>query len=178
MLLITSSRRPAARTRTFMKELERTIPGSKRIVRGKKSMEDLMHMMIQYGASNLIIVDTRKGNPAILKLYKLSHPHLKLVCNIYIKGLSLQVDVKKKTFFSELEIVDNCGNEVSSKLYRVLASFIPEQSMLMVRKGGVRGYLSIECDGEEGLVLAFKNAMNKYVYPVIRVERVEFFDAE
>ena len=69
MLFITTSRRPSIRTRTFIKELERAIPGSKRIVRGKKSLDDLKDVMIRYGVSKLLVVDTKKGNPAVLRFY-------------------------------------------------------------------------------------------------------------
>lgn len=173
MLFITTSRRPSIRTRTFIKELERAIPGSKRIVRGKKSLDDLKEMMIRYGVSKLLVVDTKKGNPAVLRFYELSLPYLKLICSLYIRGISLQVDVKRKITVSELSIVNECGDELSSYLHNLLTQFIPEQSLVIHERKGIKAYLCIECENGN-YRLTFKNLFKKVIYPSIKISKIEF----
>lgn len=172
VLLVTSSRRPSLRTRILLKELERTIPGARRIVRGKKSLDDLRDMMIKWGVSRLLIVDTKRGNPNSIKLYLLDFPKLRLVGEIRIKGLSLQVDVKRKVRVSELVIKDECKDEVSNKLKKLLEYFIPE-SALIVNRTGIKAYLTIEC--KNGYSLSIKNIFNKYVYPLMRIDKIELY---
>jgi U3 small nucleolar ribonucleoprotein protein IMP4 len=125
-LYITSSRRPSIRTRTFIKELERVIPGSRRVVRGKKALEDLLELMIREGVSHLLIIDNVRGNPYSIRIYEAAPGLPKLLCRIYIKGVSLQVDVKRKRSISQLEIEDKCRSEESIRLAEVINAVIPE----------------------------------------------------
>ncbi|MFX0069165.1 MAG: hypothetical protein ACFFA1_04830 [Promethearchaeota archaeon] len=64
MLLITTSHRPARRTRTLCNDLTRVIPDALRINRGKMSIHELALKTIESDAKIAIIVSTLRGNPS------------------------------------------------------------------------------------------------------------------
>jgi len=83
------------------------------------------------------------------------------------------VDVKRKIIVSELSIVDECGDKLSSLLYNLLTHFIPEQSLVIHERKGIKAYLCIECkDGNYRLT--FKNLFKKVIYPSIKISKIEF----
>jgi len=174
LLFITTSRRPAVRTRIFIKELERVIPGTKRVIRGKKSIEDLQRLLFINGVSRLVIVENKKGNPWALHFYKFDFFKLKIVCTLYIRGVSLQVDVKKKRFVSFLEIEDQCLDETSKIVYSLLKDFIPESGFVK-RHTGVKAFLRIKCRNSE-YILSFEDEDGNRIYPIIRICGVKVYD--
>ena len=66
MILISTSRRPSTRTRSFVKELLGVIPLSFQVTRGKKSIEELKDVAILKGCRRLMIVESKDGNPSTL----------------------------------------------------------------------------------------------------------------
>lgn len=72
MILITTSRSPSQRTRTFIRDLSHVVPRSVRVNRGKKSLEDLRVEAARHGLSRVLVVTERKGNPGGLRFYEAS----------------------------------------------------------------------------------------------------------
>nr|WP_292319269.1 hypothetical protein [Caldisphaera sp.] len=68
-ILITSSRDPSQRTRTFINELSSVLPDSIKITRGKLSLEDLNYIILKYNMEKLIIIGEFKGNPGRIEIY-------------------------------------------------------------------------------------------------------------
>ena len=66
MILISTSRRPSTRTRSFVKELLGVIPLSFQVTRGKKSIEELNDIAVLKGSRRLMIVESKDGNPSAL----------------------------------------------------------------------------------------------------------------
>ncbi|KYC52600.1 MAG: putative Brix domain-containing ribosomal biogenesis protein [Candidatus Methanofastidiosum methylothiophilum] len=66
MMLISTSRRPSNRTRSFVKELLGVIPLSFQVSRGKKSVEELKDIAILKGCRRLMIIESKDGNPSAL----------------------------------------------------------------------------------------------------------------
>ena len=62
-LLITTSRRPSNRVRTFVRDLMTILPDSERFNRGGMSLEELTARIGQSGARAALIVGTSRGNP-------------------------------------------------------------------------------------------------------------------
>lgn len=60
-MIITTSLRPSSRTRSLCKELERVIPLSQYILRGKKGVRELISLSTEKGAERLLII-TSKGD--------------------------------------------------------------------------------------------------------------------
>jgi len=68
-ILITSSRDPSQRTRTFINEISSVLPNSIKITRGKLSLEDLNYIILKYNIEKLIIIGEFKGNPGRIEIY-------------------------------------------------------------------------------------------------------------
>jgi len=68
-ILITSSRDPSQRTRTFINEISSVLPNSIKITRGKLSLEDLNYIILKYNIEELIIIGEFKGNPGRIEIY-------------------------------------------------------------------------------------------------------------
>mgnify|MGYP000020469244 CR=1 FL=1 len=60
-IIITTSRRPTRRIRSFCSDLERSIPNSIKITRGKLSFENLIEKALKLEADRLItLIDGRE----------------------------------------------------------------------------------------------------------------------
>jgi U3 small nucleolar ribonucleoprotein protein IMP4 len=68
-ILITTSRRPTRRVRSFCKELAKVFPGSAYVNRGKMSLLEVLLEASSRGASHALVVNVRKANPGRLDLY-------------------------------------------------------------------------------------------------------------
>jgi len=62
-MILTTSKRPSGRTRTFAREIASVMPNVHYIQRGKKSMEEMAGDAFYAGHERLCIVKTRNGNP-------------------------------------------------------------------------------------------------------------------
>lgn len=107
MILITTTRRPSRRTRSFVRDLYHVIPASKRINRGKMSMEDLNELAIREGMDRVIVVGTKRGNPSFLAFYEPSPSYLKPLSILKLDGVSLRREVcdKRAPYARRLGIV-------------------------------------------------------------------------
>lgn len=81
-ILITTSRRPTRRVRSFCKELASVFPGSVYVNRGKMSLNEVLLEASARGLLHALVVNVRKGNPGRLDLYDVEKGKLKasLVC--------------------------------------------------------------------------------------------------
>jgi len=97
MLLITTSRRPSRRTRSFIRDLYHVIPGAKRVNRGKKSAEDLKKLAIGEGLKRVLIVGTLKGNPSTLTFLSTLPTEVQyLPLMIWLNGVTLRREMTKR----------------------------------------------------------------------------------
>ncbi|MBU7032346.1 MAG: hypothetical protein HXS53_07425 [Theionarchaea archaeon] len=69
-MIITTSRRPHARSRVFCKELEGVIPLSLYTVRGKRGMRDLFSLSVEKGADRLLVITSHRDPFMSLRFYK------------------------------------------------------------------------------------------------------------
>ncbi|WP_440060202.1 Brix domain-containing protein [Thermogladius sp. 4427co] len=70
MFLISSSRRPSQRLRSFLKDLALILPGSVKVTRGKKTISELASLAFLNNAKYIILVENRRGNPSIIRVMK------------------------------------------------------------------------------------------------------------
>lgn len=66
MIVIGSTRKPTQRVRSFIKELDRAIPQTTRLTRGKQSLADFCEDARDIGASRILLVGAFHGNPGRL----------------------------------------------------------------------------------------------------------------
>jgi len=90
VIIITTSRRPTRRIRTFCNDLARCIPNSMRINRGKLSREGLAEKAYELEADRVIIVDRWKGGPGKIELFNVREALVGVPPLIYIRGIKLQ----------------------------------------------------------------------------------------
>ena len=88
-ILITTSRRPSPRVRSFVKDLVLVIPGAVRLTRGHLSMRDLAVEAQLVGADRVVVVGEKRGNPGIIRVYKVSGDSLVNIVSFIVKGVAL-----------------------------------------------------------------------------------------
>ena len=71
MLLITTCRKPCRNTRVFARSISNLLPGSEYVVRGKKSIYELIGAARQKGLRRIMIVSDYKGNPGEIEFIRL-----------------------------------------------------------------------------------------------------------
>jgi len=90
-VLLTTSRNPTPRIRTFCSDLARIMPGIVRVNRGKMSTDEVAEKALEHEADRVIIVDRWHGGPGKIKLFRIGESGL--VSNsptINIAGIKLQ----------------------------------------------------------------------------------------
>ncbi len=113
VFLITTSRYPTKRIRTFTRDLNKAIPGSTRVTRGKKSVKDLGNLCNVYGVNRVLIVGRYKGGPGKINILKMkNHKPVYEPVTLLIKGVTLTREIPQhrreifnKGIFNKLEIV-------------------------------------------------------------------------
>ncbi|BAN90376.1 Brix domain-containing protein [Aeropyrum camini] len=89
-ILVTTSRRPSPRVRSFVKDISATIPGAFRFTRGHYSMEELAREAVIRGADRVVVVGERRGNPGIMRVYSVEGPGKpENIVSFIVKGVSL-----------------------------------------------------------------------------------------
>jgi rRNA maturation protein Rpf1 len=89
-LIITSSREPSRRTRSFINELVDSVPHAIRFVRGKATLQDLKLYSERHGAYGVLIVYEKKANPSALVYYTGGREGLTREILIRIKSVRLR----------------------------------------------------------------------------------------
>ncbi|HDI86130.1 MAG TPA: hypothetical protein ENF83_01820 [Candidatus Korarchaeota archaeon] len=97
MILITTSRDPSQRTRTFIRDLSHVIPRAVRVNRGKKSLDDLRVEALRHGLSRVLVVTERKGNPGGLRFYEASVATIRpAAAHVVLEGVTLRRELYGK----------------------------------------------------------------------------------
>ena len=120
--------------------------------------------MIKNGFSKLIIVESWKGNPGNILFYDISEGYLKPTLLIRVVGSTLQVDVKRNTMVSELDIeFDEDVGDLGYEIMRFL-----DVPLIDPRRGGVKGILNLS--RREGYIeITFLNEDRRPIYPRFKV---------
>ena len=100
MILLTTSRRPTGRIRTFCRDLANSIPDAVRVNRGKMSLYGIAEKAIEVEADKAVVIDRWQGGPGRISLYRLGSTGLESVPPLMmIKGIRLRREfenVKKR----------------------------------------------------------------------------------
>ncbi len=95
--MLTTSRRPTRRIRTFCNDLERSIPDTLKVNRGKMSLQELAEHTVGRGQDRIIVVDRWKSGPGSVRLYRISQGRLVQVRpQIHIGGMKVQRELGEK----------------------------------------------------------------------------------
>lgn len=90
-ILITTSHRPSRRTRSFVKDLNKVIPGSIKVNRGKKTLKDLALLSLNLGINNVIIVSEVNANPLKIRFFKLDEKEINIIKTVSLSLSSVKL---------------------------------------------------------------------------------------
>ena len=129
--LITTSRRPTRRTRSFCKDLQRALPRAIKVNRGKMSLSDVALRALELGADRVVLVSVFKGNPGRIRFFSVSRESfVELPPTINIAGVKLVREFQraKSMIPSHLYIFPQvgCSSEIMS-FAEALASALKSQ---------------------------------------------------
>jgi len=157
--VLTTSRKPSQRTRSFIRDLVRVIPWSFHFTRGSCSLNDLANELAVLGINRLLIVHEKKGNPSLIKFYKLDEGKLlERDYRIRIKGISLARELRRvRTVFtadSKLQVINQSQSDFGEQLYTMLSLFFKfERKRELPRDANMKGIAIIFADTNEGLII-------------------------
>jgi len=114
--------------RTFCNDLARAIPGSKRVNRGKLSMDGVAEKALELGANRVILVCRWKGGPGKIELFEVGMERLIPVPPLlYVRGVKLQREFKRgrpPPVRSLVVIAPQEGLEESVRIAEALSEFL------------------------------------------------------
>jgi len=162
-ILLTTSRRPTNRLRTFCRDITHSIPNIVRINRGKLSLETLVEKAIELNADRVIIVDRWKGGPGKIELFYVRERLIGTPPLIYLKGVKLRREFRekaKKVQACAITVLDNEDRELQ-KFSDILSKFLqlPKNSIHNLNKVHIEKPKTILCvsrDREMKIQLTFR----------------------
>ena len=127
-VIITTSRRPSNRSRTFVKELSSIIPNSIRLTRGHLSLKNINEICLNYNIESIVIVYDSNGNPSKIVALKPSMDSEKpeYIFSLRIKGVSLRKEIglqPKLGFVGSALYIDGKENLLVNIAQKISATF-------------------------------------------------------
>lgn len=159
-IVITSSRDPSSRIRSFLNDLEALIPNSIKINRGKLSLDSLFIRAKTIGSKYLVIIESDKGNPSKILVYNIVSNYLKYTLNL--KGISTLSDfgIKRNKIKGR-----GCLGEVECKEF---IQFLVDMNLLTINDQACVYHINI-VKRQDYCEISFIDKFQKYVGPIIRV---------
>ncbi|MGC8582727.1 MAG: Brix domain-containing protein [Thermoproteus sp.] len=179
-VLATSSRLYSKKINEFLNEFSVALPGVEKIVRGKRSYRALLEEAVIRGARYIMLVTSRRGNPASLEFLDVAGRRW-LPYSIPISGVKmredLQIYVARKPKACCAAIVDYTASELADVFLEVfgyplfysvdLEKIRGRYDTLVVIRGRPGSYLVELIDGRDlgprGLAIKVKGIKIKYV---------------
>ncbi len=178
-ILLTTSRAPTPRIRTFCHDLAEVMPNVAYVNRGKMSNDEVAEKAIEHDADRVVIVDRWQSEPGVLRLFKVGESGLVSTSPIiHVAGIKLQRDLGASRVKPASSIIAAKHDRFddSSRLGNALSGFFGI-SMLetkdVVKTGST--ILSISSDKSRRIVMTFVTEPNhREVGPHILISRVEW----
>ncbi|MFW9922735.1 MAG: Brix domain-containing protein [Candidatus Thorarchaeota archaeon] len=165
--MLTTSRNPSQRTRSFTRDLVRVIPWSFHFTRGSCSLRDLADELDLLGINRLMVIHEKKGNPSLVKFFKLEDNLLsERDYRLRIKGVALARELKRGrsnfTSESKFKVINKCQSEFGEQLYTMLSVFFGfERERELPRDSNFKGIAVLFSDKEELINLEFQQIETK-----------------
>ena len=178
-VIITTSREPSRRTRSFIKDIACLAPWIIRLTRGKLTFKELVEYAIGENASTLAIVCERRANPSIIRVYDLTQPienGLPLhVYTLFLKGVTLSREKGRRTsdLCVEKAVIESEPPSSDADRDMVLAA-IKLFNADITAPSSVNALVIIIRKKYWGYKMEFKDSKtNRWVGPIINVEGVK-----
>ncbi len=175
-IVVTTSRRPTQRVRSFLKDFASVLPNAIRVNRGKATLTDLASYALEIGADRVAIITTRKGNPSSILVYEVSSDSsLKRMHRLVLLGVKLSREYggspcpkHEKLCIDTSSISSGLGEEVAEALTTDF-SMIPITSTDEALPGSIVAVLD---DRGEEVIVRFMKRDKSMCGPRIRVGKV------
>ncbi|MBN1784138.1 MAG: hypothetical protein JW815_00155 [Candidatus Bathyarchaeota archaeon] len=160
MILLTTSRRPTGRIRTFCRDLANSIPDTVRVNRGKMSLDGIAEKAIEVEAEKIVVVDRWQGGPGRISLYRLGSSGLDFVPPLMlIKGIQLRREFKSVKKHGQSSVITFAPKNslATDKIAGQLSQFFGLPAHYLDDVAGthvIAMHLSFDCSGV--LQLTFK----------------------
>ncbi|MCD6300464.1 MAG: hypothetical protein J7L82_00145 [Staphylothermus sp.] len=176
--LITTSHKPSQRTRSFVKDFVSILPNSTYINRGKKTIEELGLEAYRRGYKYFIIVGERKGNPSLMRIYKIfpynKPPEIKHIMSVIIKGITLSRENPDASRVYNPETIgvnyDKCEQDQCFKLADLFIEVFQET---IVPKPDITIML---IEKKDHILLKAINKLGKTCGPLVRIKGVKYIE--
>jgi U3 small nucleolar ribonucleoprotein protein IMP4 len=98
VILLTTSRRPTKRIRTFCHDFVLSVPNIIRINRGKLNLDGITEKAVELNANRIVVIDRWKAGPGKVKLFRIEHNGL-ISCPplMHVSGVRLRREFKANT---------------------------------------------------------------------------------
>ena len=156
--MLTTSRNPSHRTRSFARDMVRVIPWCFHFTRGSCSLKDLAEELTNLGINRLLILHEKKGNPSLIKFYKLVDEQLEeRDYRVRIKGISLGRELKRErsvfTSESKFSVINQSKSDFGEQLYNMLSLFFEfERVRELPRDPKFKGIAILYSDTNDGQI--------------------------
>ena len=121
MILLTTSRRPTQRIRTFCRDLLYSIPDFTRTNRGKMSLDALAEKAVELNSNRVVVVGRWHGAPGKIGLFNISLGLTPVSPLMIIHSISLRRELKEGTRRIKSSVITLEPN-ASSELQRLAGS--------------------------------------------------------
>jgi U3 small nucleolar ribonucleoprotein protein IMP4 len=177
-VLITTSHKPSQRTRSFIKDLANILPYSYHVNRGKKTIAELGIEAYRLRNKYVFIVGERRGNPSIIRIYKISYeskpPGIKHYASIKLKGVKLTRENPEASRAYNPETINidynMCVSEdcfkLSDLLMEIFGEVISEKPDVLIKLG----------DEKNHVLFKPLNRLGKICGPIMKIIGVKIID--
>lgn len=178
--LITTSRRPTRRTRSFCKDLQRVLPSAFRVNRGKMNLIDIALKALELNVNRVILVSVFKGNPGRIHFFSVSNDSFaEIPPLINIRGVKLLREFRRWRLLraSSLIVAPMHGDENLLRFSSALANALNVEVRFPINFDVFpddTAFLKVELSGDDQYNLCFVDKFNVPIGPLIRVKSVRF----
>ncbi|MDH5450000.1 MAG: hypothetical protein OEX77_03715 [Candidatus Bathyarchaeota archaeon] len=179
-ILLTTSRRPTSRIRSFCHDFVGSLPNIVRINRGKLNLDGIIEKAFEIDADRAIIVDRWKGGSGKIHLFAIKETELNPANPlIYVKGLKLRREFKMKTKLVKSFIITMSNTSSRGrKIAESLAHFF--DILIFPSKQAVHNYsasmrISTDASGRTTITFVLLPELTE-IGPRLNLAKVMFFD--
>lgn len=173
-IIVTTSRAPSPRTRSFVKDLVAILPGAEKLTRGHLTLEELAIAARAKGASRVVIVGERKGNPSIIRVYEPTLGAISPLRNIVtfiLAGISLSRELgRPKPGKVQRLLIADPGDEDLDEYVEAFIKAFGAHLLVKGRKAGV-GDVVVTLKKAGDVVVAEFEASGKPVGPRLKLRK-------
>jgi rRNA maturation protein Rpf1 len=178
-ILLTTSRRPTSRIRSFCHDFAGSLPNIVRINRGKLNRDGIIEKAFEINADRVIIVDRWKGGSGKIHLFAIEETEPNPVnLLIYIKGLKLRREFKMKTkpvksFIITMSNTSSRGRKIAESLAHFFdISMLPSKQA--IHKYSASMHISTDASGRPTITFVLLPELTE-IGPRLSLAKVMFF---